>query len=466
MRESAAPSTGGAPRKVCIGFLGFVDSLFSILVFAPLVVGYWRGCWQLMDQFLLPNNKQLSVATSLAMGVISGLLFCLLQRQLDVLFDHSRRPSLHLLASRLYTCVYCVCCVNHWRGVWAAWDLYTGISWQSGATSFGIGLTTLALTRGLKNILAPPFIVVTDHPTGYFHVPTLFSAQKDQCGYFLLDSVFTVVVTGSLVVFVWRGSWIFLDAKLFPEQPVYSAWGSMVLGMTVTLLVFMAQLVMIPCLRNIKRGLLKILVEDAYHTICFVGDVNVWRGVWMLLNIYLLPGLPVVSNLLTSVAGLVVLMCCYTSNTILVRGAVMDGAGDGSKSIVFPTHYLRFLHKKRAECSSRPDLWVRPEGVRPPLIISAPLEACLANKANGVCDGRGFGDRHSFVDGFGDGYSSTYNESEDKNPRPNSTFLSPGATPTTAFILGASLNDPSHSDSATQDATHKISDSHQTETVL
>nr|XP_045582996.1 uncharacterized protein LOC123745932 [Procambarus clarkii] len=177
MRESGTTITGGARRRICIGCLGLLDSFLSIFVFAPLVVGYWRGCWQLMDEFLLPGHKQLSVATSFAMGVFSGMLFCLLQRPLNTFCNHSRRPSLHLLVSRLYTSVYCVCCVNHWRGVWAAWDLYTGISWQSGATSMGIGLLTLAITRGLKNILAPPFIVVTDHPTGYFNVPTLFRAE-------------------------------------------------------------------------------------------------------------------------------------------------------------------------------------------------------------------------------------------------------------------------------------------------
>ncbi|XP_042860983.1 uncharacterized protein LOC122246467 [Penaeus japonicus] len=173
----AGASTGGRRGRACLGVLAVIDSLLSIFIFAPLVVGYWRGCWQLMDIYLLPGNKQLSVLTSLAIGNVSGLVFCLLQGPLAAVCDNERRPRLHLLVSRLYTAVYCVCCVNHWRGVWAAWDLYTGISWQSGATSAGIGLLTLALTRGLKNILAPPFIVVTDHPSGYFKVPTLFSTK-------------------------------------------------------------------------------------------------------------------------------------------------------------------------------------------------------------------------------------------------------------------------------------------------
>lgn len=82
--------------------------------------------------------------------------------------------------------------------------------------------------------------------------------------------------------------------------------------------------------------------------------------------------------------------------------------------------------RRLSEERQRPDFWVRGEEARSPLHISAPLESSLANKANGVCDGRGFGDGHSFTDGFGDGYSSGYSANEERSPRPNSTFLGGG----------------------------------------
>ena len=47
-------------------------------------------------------------------------------------------------------------------------------------------------------------------------------------------------------------------------------------------------------------------------------------------------------------------MCFYTANSILVRGAVMDGAGEGTKGIVFPTHYLRFFYKVSVAFSRPP----------------------------------------------------------------------------------------------------------------
>lgn len=235
--------------------------------------------------------------------------------------------------------------------------------------------------------------------------------------------MFTVVVTGSLVVFVWRGSWVFLDAMLFPTQPVYSAWGSMVVGMTVTLLTFLAQLMIVPCFRHIRKGVGKIFLEDAYHTICFVGDVNMWRGVWVLLNIYLVPELPAVSNFLTAVTGQIVLMFCYCANSILVRGAVMDGAGVGSKGIVFPTHYLRFFYeKKKLAKEERDNMWMHDEGGRQLSGVNTSLEAALASKANGVYDMRGYGDGHSFSGGYSDAYGNLIPGEEGRVEPANTTF--------------------------------------------
>ena len=164
-------------QRLCSAFLCLLDSFLSIVIFSPLVVGYWRGCWQLTDHYLLPKNKSLSVWTSFALGAGPGLFFCIVQQPMERVFDYKTRPKTHFVVSRLYTAVYCVISVNHWRGVWTAWDIYTGVSWISGVTSCAIGLCTLALTRGLINILAPPFLIVPDHPEGYFSVPTQFNAK-------------------------------------------------------------------------------------------------------------------------------------------------------------------------------------------------------------------------------------------------------------------------------------------------
>jgi len=42
--------------------------LFAILI-AFAVVSFWRGVWGLMDEYLLPNNYELSLWISLILGI-------------------------------------------------------------------------------------------------------------------------------------------------------------------------------------------------------------------------------------------------------------------------------------------------------------------------------------------------------------------------------------------------------------
>ena len=43
--------------------------LFAILI-AFAVVSFWRGIWGLMDEYLFPDNYQLSLWISLVLGIV------------------------------------------------------------------------------------------------------------------------------------------------------------------------------------------------------------------------------------------------------------------------------------------------------------------------------------------------------------------------------------------------------------
>lgn len=45
------------------------------------------------------------------------------------------------------------------------------------------------------------------------------------------------------------------------------------------------------------EGFWRIIVADVFLFVSFVGTVNVWRGIWMLLDIYFLPGKAVKKSL-------------------------------------------------------------------------------------------------------------------------------------------------------------------------
>lgn len=123
---------------------------------------------------------------------------------------------------------------------------------------------------------------------------------------FLLDCLFSVLVVGVLVVFVWRGLWMLLDLLLFPDSPAASACASLVsraaplrhrlnrprlqvLGYAIVALVFLLQpLVRSICSRMSAAG--RLLFADSFVVVALLGTVNVWRGLWMALDLYFLPG--------------------------------------------------------------------------------------------------------------------------------------------------------------------------------
>ena len=45
---------------------------------------------------------------------------------------------------------------------------------------------------------------------------------------YVLDCLFSVLIVGTLVVFVWRGAWTILDLYLYPDSHCLSAWSSLV----------------------------------------------------------------------------------------------------------------------------------------------------------------------------------------------------------------------------------------------
>ena len=65
-------------------------------------------------------------------------------------------------------------CVNHWRGVWSTLDVYTGVGWTTAMLSISVGVTGLIGLKAFRNLLAPPFAIITDGPEDYFTFPTMF----------------------------------------------------------------------------------------------------------------------------------------------------------------------------------------------------------------------------------------------------------------------------------------------------
>lgn len=95
------------------------------------------------------------------------------------------------------------------------------------------------------------------------------------------------------------------------------------------------------------EGLPRLIAADAFLLLSFLGTVNVWRGIWNLLDLWLLPNNLVLSCWITSVGCFVFLLLLNCSNSILVRGVYIDAEEEEGKCVIFPCHYLRLFFKVR-----------------------------------------------------------------------------------------------------------------------
>lgn len=153
-----------------------IDTTFSMMIVAPITIFYWRSTWDL-SIFLLSETKW-SPFISLFAGIVVMYMLYLSQNQLNYHLDPGRRQFSFLVFSRIYSKVFAVFCINMWRGVWAICDYVNGTY----TLEFTIAYTLMAFSfliysRGIRNLLASPFLLFPDCYRVYFYVDTYFKCQ-------------------------------------------------------------------------------------------------------------------------------------------------------------------------------------------------------------------------------------------------------------------------------------------------
>ncbi|XP_058446886.1 uncharacterized protein LOC131427576 isoform X2 [Malaya genurostris] len=333
--------------------LELIDNLYASFIIGPLVVAYWRGTWNLMTDYIYPSDYATSLIISLGLGVVGHFLFHVLQPTFRRHLNPDRHRLLYYIGSRVYTEIYGTVCVNAWRGGWEMINLYT-----THDVLYVVLITlscalAMALLKGLRNISASPFVVVNDLCREYFDVPTYFKVSSSkEPGLYVLDCLFSVLVIGSLVVFVWRGLWVLLDLKLFPEDRALSAWSSVLIGYGVTGVTFSLQ----PLMRwacDRLTGVWRVIIADLFLFLSFIGTINVWRGVWALLDHYFLPDNRLLSDWITHSVSLLLLILLNCSNSVLVRGVYIDAEEPAGQCVVFPVYYIRLFFQKERNKKQR-----------------------------------------------------------------------------------------------------------------
>ncbi|XP_073979618.1 transmembrane protein fuseless isoform X2 [Rhodnius prolixus] len=343
-------------------YLAILDLFISSTIIAPLVVVFWISIWEFMHRSpeIFPPWWTLYVCISVLLT--TGLI----RRQVYNIYQKCGRFC-SLILSRFFIYINMVFGVGFWKSLWTIMERNFNLT--AAMVALAVGIVVLCTIGGATNLLGPPYCISVDsEPSQTLIFTSAFNIKSsDKTWLYLFDCIFSVCVIGTLVVFVWRGTWTLVDLLLWPNNAVMSACASAMIGYTLVVLTFCMQ----PFVKYLARtlsGVVRLIVVDIYLLFSFCGTVNVWRGIWNLLNHYFLPDMANTSFLLTHLVSFLILMLINSSNSILVRGVYLDCEEQGDQCVDFPTYYVRLFFQTRREkkllreCEKKEGAFIRKGG--------------------------------------------------------------------------------------------------------
>ena len=153
------------------------DMFLSAFIITPLVNLHWRGAWDIIDLYLLPNYERTSAFVSLSIGLSLLYVIYLTQNSLQTFYETHRTHFLGQTMSRLYTLIFALAYINQWRGLWNLFDLTSNV-WYILLLETVISVVCLLAFKSICDLNSAPFLIGTDTEP-----------------YFLIDSKYKISVS-------------------------------------------------------------------------------------------------------------------------------------------------------------------------------------------------------------------------------------------------------------------------------
>ncbi|KAI8489583.1 hypothetical protein Bbelb_327500 [Branchiostoma belcheri] len=247
-----------------------LDAVINGVVVAPLVVAYFRGTWNLLDTYLLPENFSLSAVTSLVIGIAITLLINLIQGVLGSLF--AEQGVVFHIVYRLYIYIYGFAAINQFRGIFYVLDDLTGETILGAAICVGVSLLVSVPLCVVNNIAASPFITDVDILEEPFRVETRFGVKPAKTWKFVGDVVLTVVVVVSLTIVAWRGTWLLFALLIFPSDFTLSTWTTLGIGYAIYITLLVLEYPTSCLVRKIKNFYVGLFAIQAGRSALVTGS--------------------------------------------------------------------------------------------------------------------------------------------------------------------------------------------------
>lgn len=156
-------------------FFEAFDKFFTIVIFPPFIIGYWRGTYNLLDIFLYKNNVEIRAWIFLIVGTLGNFILTVFQNKIRLFLNPKINKLRFYIGSRVYTIISSILCVNSFRSIWHLFDLYITTNVQQILIlNILLVLTILGACKGVRNILDKPHFIVKDGYESCFYIPTRY----------------------------------------------------------------------------------------------------------------------------------------------------------------------------------------------------------------------------------------------------------------------------------------------------
>ncbi|ELU16529.1 hypothetical protein CAPTEDRAFT_148107 [Capitella teleta] len=325
-----------------------IDQLFAILVIAPLVIGFWRGTWSLLDIYITPEDPWRSHWITIGVGNCGLFLLAVFQDPLQRLHTNSKWKVVKMVMPRVYVYVGSLLSVCQWRGLWGGLDVFSGMT-SSSYLHYGIaGQVFLWLFRSSKNIAGSPTQICVDTADDLYVCTSRFKVKRENRELYAWDQFFSSVVVWNALVLVWRGLWGLMDKHLLPEDELQSAWASVGIGTLGVLVNLPLQIVANLLYTRTRSFMLRVLLEEGLAILVSFATIQTWRGVWVIYDLQFLPDSYTLSCWLTHSIGMLLLMIGLCGSSNIGKGCSTSGDTEPFYGCLLDIEYFQYFFPKAA----------------------------------------------------------------------------------------------------------------------
>ncbi|ESO96149.1 hypothetical protein LOTGIDRAFT_116236 [Lottia gigantea] len=135
-----------------------------------------------------------------------------------------------------------------------------------------------------------------------------------------IDVLLSCFLHTPLNIMFWRGAWHIQDVYFIPEVPLYNHLISVVLGISLSLIIYLTQSYSRTYFPRL-RGVPYFFVSRLYTLIFGFGSVSHWRGLWLLMDYY--TEVSWISVTVSCSLGILILVCLKSYCTMLAPPVVI-----------------------------------------------------------------------------------------------------------------------------------------------